>query len=181
MSALGAWRDGIRRVAGAPLILFSVWLMTTLVSVPLTLALRSEVRSHLGASLAADSAASGVNYEWMQEFADQASGLGATLRPTVLGFGAVLDNLSAFVDNTPRPLVIIGAAGTYIVLWLFVAGGIIDRYARDRATSAHGFFSASGVFLFRFFRLAIVMLAVYGLLFGYLHPWLFGTCHPADS
>jgi hypothetical protein len=177
MSPLGAWRDGVRRVASAPLILIGVWLMTALVSVPLTLALRSEVRGHLGASLAADTAASGVNYEWMQEFADQASGLGATLRPTVLGFGAVLDNLSAFVDNTSRPLVIVGAASTYIVLWLFVAGGIIDRYARDRATSAHGFFSASGVFFFRFLRLAIVMFAVYGLLFGYLHPWLFGTAY----
>ena len=177
MSPLGAWRDGLRRVAGAPLILIGVWLMTTLVSVPLTLALHSEVRTHLGASLAAETAASGVNYEWMQEFADQASALGATLRPTVLGFGAVLDNLSAFVDNTSRPLVIVGAAGTYVVLWLFVAGGIIDRYARDRATSSHGFFSASGVFFFRFLRLAIVMFAVYGLLFGYLHPWLFGTAY----
>jgi hypothetical protein len=177
MSPLGASRDGIRRVASAPLILIGVWLMTTLVSVPLAVALRSEVSSHLGASLAAETAASGVNYEWMQEFADQASELGATLKPTVLGFGAVLDNLSAFVDHTSRPLVIVGAASTYIVLWLFAAGGIIDRYARDRATSAHGFFSASGVFFFRFLRLAISMFAVYGLLFGYLHPWLFGTAY----
>jgi len=74
MSPVRAWRDGIRRVAGAPLILAGVWLMTTLVSLPLTVALRGEIRSHLGASLAADTAASGVNYEWMQEFADQASG-----------------------------------------------------------------------------------------------------------
>jgi hypothetical protein len=172
MSPVRAWRDGIRRVAGAPLILIGVWLMTTLVSLPLTVALRGEIRSHLGASLAADTAASGVNYEWMQEFADQASGLGTTLKPTILGFGAVLDNLSAFVDNTSRPIVIVGAAGAYILLWLFAAGGIIDRYARDRATGAHGFFSAAGVYFFRFFRLAIVMFAVYGLLFGYLHPWL---------
>jgi hypothetical protein len=177
MTPLSAWRDGIRRVASAPLILIGVWLMTILVSVPLTVALHSEVRNHLGDSLAAETAASGVNYEWMQEFADQASALGATLRPTVLGFGAVLDNLSAFVDRTSRPLVIVGAVGTYIVLWLFVTGGIIDRYARDRTTSAHGFFSASGVFFFRFLRLAIVMFAVYGLLFGYLHPWLFGTAY----
>jgi hypothetical protein len=172
MSPVRAWRDGIRRVAGAPLILIGVWLMTTLVSLPLTVALRGEIRSHLGASLAADTAASGVNYEWMQEFADQASGLGTTLKPTILGFGAVLDNLSAFLDNTSRPIVIVGAAGAYILLWLFAAGGIINRYARDRATGAHGFFSAAGVYFFRFFRLAIVMFAVYGLLFGYLHPWL---------
>jgi hypothetical protein len=178
MSPLRAWRDGIRRVARAPLIVAGVWLMTTLVGLPLALALRGDIRNHLGASLAAGTAASGVNYEWMQEFADQATGLGTTLKPTILGFAAVLDNLSAFVDNTSRPVVIVGAAGTYILLWMFVAGGIIDRYARDRATGIHGFFSASGVFFFRFFRLAIVMFAVYALLFGYLHPWLFERMYP---
>ena len=178
MNPVRAWRDGIRRVAGAPLILAGVWLMTTLVSLPLTLALRGEISSHLGASLAAETAGSGVNYEWMQEFADQATGVGTTLKPTILGFGAVLDNLSAFIDNTSRPLVIVSTAGAYIALWLFVAGGIIDRYARDRATGAHGFFSASGVFFLRFFRLAIVMFGVYGLLFGYLHPWLFDRVYP---
>jgi hypothetical protein len=178
MSPLGAWRDGIRRVASAPLVLAGVWLMTTLVGLPLALVLRGEISRHLGASLASESVANGVNYEWMQEFADQATGLGTTLRPTILGFGAVLDNLSAFLDNTDRPLVIVAAAGVYIVLWLFVAGGIIDRYARDRATGVHGFFSASGVFFFRFLRLALVMFAVYGLLFGYLHPWLFDKMYP---
>ena len=178
MSALAACRDGIRRVAAAPLILAGVWLMTMLVGLPLALALRGEISTHLGTSLASEPAANGVNYEWMQEFADQATGLGTTLRPTILGFGAVLDNLSAFLDNTTRPVVIVGAAGTYILLWLFVAGGIIDRYARDRATGVHGFFSASGVFFFRFLRLGLVMLAVYGLLFSYLHPWLFDRVYP---
>jgi hypothetical protein len=178
MSPLRAWRDGIRRVASAPAILVGVWVMTLLVGLPLALALRGEISRHLGSSLAAGTAASGVNYEWMQEFADQATGLGATLRPTILGFAAVLDNLSAFLDNTARPIVVVGAAVAYMALWLFAAGGIIDRYARGRGTGVHGFFAASGVFFFRFFRLAMVMFAVYGLLFGYVHPWLFDRVYP---
>jgi hypothetical protein len=68
--------------------------------------------------------------------------------------------------------VIVGAASAYIVLWLFVAGGILDRYARDRPTRAHGFFAASGVFFFRFLRLSVVMWLVYGFLFRYVHTWL---------
>jgi hypothetical protein len=175
---MSAIADGIRRVGHAPAILAGVWLLTLIVGLPLAVSMQASLREHLGASLAADSAASGANSEWMQEFADQASGVGVTFKPTIIGFGAVLDNLSAFLDHTARPLVIVGAAGTYIVLWLFVAGGIIDRYARDRATGVHGFFSASGVFFFRFFRLGLVMLAVYGLLFGYLHPWLFDRVYP---
>jgi len=133
---------------------------------------------HLGSSLAADTAASGVNYDWMQEFSDQATGLGVTFKPTIIGFGAVLDNLSAFMDDIERPVVIVGAASFYILLWIFVAGGVIDRYARDRATRAHGFFATSGVFFFRFLRLAAVQWIVYAFLFGWMHPWLFDRLYP---
>ena len=179
MTWFAAWRDGIRRVNRAPAILAGVWVLTVLVSLPLVLGLRGMLEQHLGSSLAADSAVSGVNSDWWQEFSDQATGLGVTFKPTIIGFGAVLDNLSAFLDNDSRPVIIVGAASAYIVLWIFLAGGIIDRYARDRATRAHGFFAASGVFFFRFLRLAAVMWAVYAVLFGYVHAWLFGTVFPA--
>src|SRR6478672_8045717 len=115
--------------------------MTLAISFPLAVAMRGMLAQHLGGSLAADTAAASVNYDWMQEFADQASGLGVTFKPTIVGFGAVLDNLSAFIDDAARPVVIVGAASAYIVLWLFAAGGIVDRYARDHATGAHGFFA----------------------------------------
>src|SRR5438105_12580107 len=155
-AGMSAWLDGIRRVNAAPAVLVGVWLLTVLVSLPLTLGLRSLLAQHLGRSLAAETAASGVNYDWMQEFSDQATGLGVTFKPTIIGFGAVLDNLSAFMDNDHRPVVVAGAAAAYIVLWLFMAGGIIDRFARDRPTRASGFFAVSGVFFFRFLRLAVV-------------------------
>jgi len=87
----------------------------------------------------------------------------------------VLDNLSALVDNTTRPVVIVGAAGAYVLFWLFVAGGIIDRYARDRPTRTHGFFAAAGTFFVRFLRLGLVMWGVYWVLLNSVHPWLFGT------
>src|SRR5262249_10019247 len=145
-AGMSALRDGIRRVTSAPAILLGVWAVTLLVGLPLAATLRDMLTSHLGASLAAESAVSGANAEWMQEFADQASGVGVTFKPTIIGFGAILDNLSAFIDDTTRPLVIIGAASAYIVVWLFLAGGIIDRYARERRTGADGFFAACGTF-----------------------------------
>jgi hypothetical protein len=177
MTAPAAWLDGMRRVNRAPAVLAGAWVMTVLLSLPLTAVMRGLLRDHLGSSLAADSAASGVNYDWMQEFAAQASGIGTTFGPAVLGFGAVIDNLSAFIDEVPRPIVIIGAASAYLTLWIFLAGGIIDRYARDRVTRAHGFFAASGVFFFRFVRLGALMGLAYGLLFRYLHPWLLDSVY----
>ena len=179
VSAFAAWLEGARRVNRAPAILIGVWALTLLVSVPMALAMRGLLAQHLGASLAADTAASGVNYDWMQEFSEQASGLGTTFKPTIIGFGAVLDNLSGFLDNVQRPVVIVGAAAVYIVLWIFVAGGIIDRYARDRTTHAFGFFGGAGGFFFRFLRLAAVQWIVYAVLFGALHPWLFDAIYPS--
>lgn len=175
---VAAWRDGILRVGRAPAILLGVWVVTVLASLPLTLDLRAHIERHLGSSLAADTALAGVNYLWWQEFMDQATGAATTFRPTLIGAGAVLDNLSAFLDNESRPIVITGVAVAYMLVWLFLAGGIIDRYARDRATRAHGFFAISGGFFVRFLRLAIVMGVVYGCLFGVIHPWLFDTWYP---
>src|SRR5262245_25801620 len=177
MTILEAWRDGVGRVNRAPAVLLGTWAMTLLVSLPLALVMRGMIAQHLGDSLAADTAASGVNYEWMQEFGDQASGVGVALKPTIIGFGAVLVNLSGFLDNTPRPLVIRRLAFAYFAPWTLAAGGITARYARDRAPGPHGFFSAAGVYFGRFLRLGIIQLAVYGLLFQAVHPYLFGQVY----
>ena len=174
MTIRAALRDGIHRVNSAPMVLAGLLLVTLLLALPLGLALRDMLRTHLGDSLAADTLASGVNYDWWQEFSAQASGIGTTFTPTIIGFGAVLDNLSGLLDNDRQSTVIVGAATAYLVVWAFLIGGILDRFARSRPTRSHGFFAASGVFFFRFLRLAIVMGLAYYILFGVVHGWLFG-------
>jgi hypothetical protein len=178
MSALRAWWDGLWRECYAPFILVGMWLLTVAVGLPLALALRGMIADHLGASLAAHTAVTGVNWDWWQEFSDQATGLGVTFKPNIIGFAAVIDNANDWLDNWHRPVVIAGAASAYVVLWIFFAGGIIDRYARNRPTRAQGFFAACGVFFFRFLRLAIVAWMVYGALFAWLHPYLLEDLFP---
>jgi hypothetical protein len=131
------------------------------------------LRAHLGASLAAETAASGVNQDWWEEFKAQSSGIGSTFDQTIIGFAAVLDNMSALLDFRSRGPVVLGVSGVYLFLWTFLAGGILDRYARGRPTRSQGFFGACGVFFFRFLRLAVLMALVYCLLFLYVHYWLF--------
>lgn len=178
MKILHAYGDGVRRVLAAPAMVAGLLLLTLLVALPLGLTLRGMIRTHLGDSLAAESAASGVNYDWWLEFSAQASGVGATFTPTIIGFGAVLDNLSAFADNVSHATVITAAATAYLALWAFLIGGILDRYARKRRTRPYGFFSACGVFFFRFLRLAVVMWLVYYAMFEYVHPLLFDRLYP---
>ena len=177
MTAFRTWREGLRRVVSAPSVLVVVWAMTTAVSVPLALSLRADIAAGLRGRVDAETAAQGMHYEWMQEFSAQATGLAATLRPTVVGFAAVLDNLSAYVDNVPRPAAISAAAAAYILGWIFLSGGIIGRYARG----AGRFLPDCGAYFFRFFRLALITAVVYAMLFAAVHPVLFAKIYPRLS
>jgi len=176
VTPIHALRDGIRRVLSAPSLLVSVWALTTLVALPATLAIRAEIAGNLDRSLAAGEAARGMNYAWMQEFAAHEQGLASTVRPTIVGFAAVLDNLSAFMDNIRRPGAVAATSGVLVLLWAFLSGGVIARYAGDR--QGRGFLAACTAYFFRFFRLAVITALVYGVLFSALHPLLFTRIYP---
>ena len=167
------WSDGWRRVGAAPAAIVGVFMFTLLTALPLALSLRDAIEDHLGASLAANGAADGVNYDWWQEFSAQASGIGTTFTPSVIGFATTLDSVSGLLDRRRLITPIASALAVYVMGWLFVSGGILDRYARGRGIGAYGFFAASGVFFLRFLRLGIVAGIVYWFLFAYVHDWLF--------
>lgn len=173
-----AWIDGWKRVAAAPALAAGVFLLTFALAVPLALSMRDLLRTHLGRSLEANAAADHVNYDWWLEFLAQTSGLGTTFSPTVIGFSATLDNISGLLDGQRESAPIAGALALYLAGWTFLSGGILDRYARQRRTRAHGFFAASGVYFFRFVRLGIMAGIYYWWLFDFVHPWLFDVWYP---
>jgi hypothetical protein len=178
MTATSAFREGIRRVNRAPYVVTGMFLVTLLVALPLSVALRGMIQAHLGASLVADSVAAGVNYDWWQEFSAQAAGLARTFVPSLIGFGAVLDNLTGVLDNAPLAGTIAGATVAWLVIWSFLSGGVLDRFARDRPTRTAGFFAACGTHFWRFVRLGIVGWVLYAFLFGVLHAWIFERAYP---
>ena len=173
MSVLAAFKDGWRRVLRAPTLIASLWLTTVLVALPLTFTLHRMITGHLGASLAAGAAVSGVNFDWWNEFLSQAAGVGQTFVPAILGFAAVMKNLSSIADATPVPPAIAWAVAANIGASVFLLGGVLDRLARDRRTGSSGFFAACGVYFFRYLRLAVCAGVFYAALFWWLHPWLF--------
>jgi len=174
-----AFRDGLVRVYAAPSVLFGVYLLTLLLALPFASVVRIAIADDLGPSLAAGRVADGVDYEWWQAFEERASGLATTLTPSIVGFAAPLGNLSDLADHAALPAAIAGAVGAYLAIWAFLVGGVIDRYARHRPTRPSGFFSACGVFFFRFLRLGLLALVVYALLFGVVHGWLFDRLYEA--
>jgi hypothetical protein len=178
VSVAGALREGARRVNGAWVVLAGLVVVTLLVALPLSLVLRGLIAAQLGTSAVADRVAAGVDYGWWQEFEAQATGLATTFVPSIIGFGAVLQNLGALLDRAPVAGPIAAAIGAWLVVWTFLSGGVIDRLARNRPTRASGFFAACGVHFWRLLRLGIVALAGYALLFGGLHPILFDDLYP---
>lgn len=172
MSAVATFREGIRRVNHAPMVVAGMFAVSLLVSMPLAYALQGMIAEHLGSSVAAESAATGTNYEWWREFSAQATGLGTTFVPSITGFGAVFDNLSGLLDRTPLAATIVGVTAAWMGLWSFLTGGIIDRFARARRTRSHGFFAACGMHFWRLVRLGVLAFFLYGLLFRYVHSWI---------
>ena len=173
MTALGIWLAGLRRVLRAPSLVLLLWSLTLAITVPPALALHDSIASHLGASLEADTAASGMNYEWMQEFRAQASMFGRSLRPDVIGFAAVVDNASAFADMVQRPLVVVVGSVVFVTLLWLLTPGILCRLAAGRRIGAGIFAGACGAFAGRIVRLNIVSMMFYGTLVGTFHQWLF--------
>jgi hypothetical protein len=95
---------------------------------PLSFALRDMLEAHLGASSAAGAAAAPTTNGGRS--LPRRRRHSATFVPSIIGFGAVLLNLSNPLDNVPLLTTIAGVTGAWLVLWSFLSGGILDRFAR---------------------------------------------------
>jgi hypothetical protein len=161
MTALGAFRDGVRRVNRAPAVLLGVWLMTALSVLPIALAQTANPNPRLTGLIVQGDA----GHRWLRELnrytADPAVDLGSTMSVAIRHPMRFTSNLTAWMAGE-------SASAAFLIPWLFIAGGTIDRYARDRATRAQGFFAACGVFFFRFLRLGLVIAAAFVVVSRYL-------------
>jgi len=174
-AVLGAFAEGWRRALRAPLVTFSVLLLMWLIALPLAAGLRDQIAQQLGASRTADRITGGWDTAWAAEFATDAHGVASSFTHEVLGFGGTLATLSRLLDAQPMPRTMGTAVAAYLLIWLFLSGGVLDRLARARPVATSTFFATCGVFFFRFLRMAIVVGAIYWAVFRWLQPWLLGT------
>src|SRR5262245_28730696 len=185
-----AFRLGWRRVATAPTLVGGVWLLSVLTALPAAWGVHTAVAEHVRSSLVATRIAAGPDEAWWGEFLAQARGAARTLQPEVIGAAASLSNLSKFLDGrgvsstlaapallAPPPALVATLALSFTT-WLFLTGGLIDRYARGRRLGSRAFFGACGVFFFRFIRLGVLVGLGYWLLAGPYHSLLFDVVYP---
>ena len=159
-----AFADGWGRVLRAPAILFGVFAVTWLIAFPAGLLLEHSGRVVSRGSLGL--------------IEGLTTGFYPTFTPTLLGTEAFVRHARAFITGGTPDIPFLAAAATTLVVWTFLLGGVLDRYARRRPIRAQAFFGASGVFFFRFLRLGIVAALGYYVLFGVVHPLLFPPLYP---
>src|SRR6185503_222846 len=176
-STLAVVAEGWRRVARFPVGVAALLLATAAATLPAAVLLGSSIEDHLGDSLSASTAAAGVDLRWWDEFTAQ-SGSPRSFTPAIIGGAAPVSTYSNLLDRRGPPYEVLGVLAIALVPWVFLSGGLLDRYARRRRTGARGFFGACGVFFFRFLRLGLLAGLAYALLLGPVHEWLFETAYP---
>jgi hypothetical protein len=169
--------EGWRRVARFPIGLLALLLATSAATLPAAVTLCASIEHHLGDSLSASTAAAGVDLRWWEEFTAR-SGSPRSFTPAIIGAAGPVSTYSSLLDGNGPPFEVLGALALSLLLWLFLSGGLLDRYARRRRTGARGFFGACGVFFFRFLRLGLLAGLAYAFLLGPAHEWLFDTAYP---
>ena len=173
---IAAFLDGLRRAAAAPMLLAGLWAATLAAALPLGLLLFLGIAGDLGSTATAGAVAEGWDEMWWIEFRADANAVEGTFGPWVIGFAAALFNLSNLLDGQAPGAAVLPAV-VWFLAWIFLAGGVIDRLARQRPIGSAAFFSACGGFVWRFARLGVIAAIAYGALFLWFRPWLFGDAY----
>lgn len=179
MNIARCFGEGFHRVRRAPALLGWVFLASLAVSLPLAAAMREILRGSFGTSLVQENMRRGFDMDWYGEYSRTAVGLASTFGPSVVGALPVVGNLERTLDGQLFAVdkTVLAAGIAFLFAWAFLAGGIVLCLARpDEGRTRGSFFSACGVYFFRFLRLLVVSLAIYGAVFRWvsapLHRWV---------
>ncbi|MGH9386670.1 MAG: hypothetical protein ACRD2N_20565 [Vicinamibacterales bacterium] len=175
--ALRAVASGLLTVLAAPLLVAGVLVATLAVAIPFGVVLGSRLQAALAQQQPVSAGAPDIDPEWWMEYREHTRGLEATFTPTILGFAAPLDNLSALLDASPRPWALAGPVALSGLAWAFLWGGTLHRFTRASRTSVREFM-ANG--FAHWPRLAVISGAAavfYVLLYATVHALLFGPVY----
>jgi hypothetical protein len=177
-SAWRATRDGLFLTIRAPGLLLAILLVTMTSAIPFAFAIEPALMESLALQPPAAAGSSEIDPEWWIEFRRQATGLAATFTPAILGFAAPLDNLSALLDGTPRPAALAWPVLLSAVVWAFLWGGVLHRFATGDS-SARGFLSAATRCFGRLIAITMIAAAANLLIYLSVHAVLLGTLYDA--
>jgi hypothetical protein len=166
---------GLKKTGRIPRMVVTLFLINFAFSLVLAVPIYHSLQESFGSSLVGERMAKGFDYLWWQEFRDEARGLDSTFRPSVIGKGALLDNLQYLVQmrflELPSSILILGAI--YLIFHTFLAGGILSVLRPENPRFTLGvFFQEAGTYFFRFFLLMLLSWALF-LIIGLVYSLVF--------
>ena len=177
MPAIRALLAGLWAVVRAPMLLAVVAIVTLLAAAPFAVFVNTRVQASLATRPQVSLPSTEIDPEWWMEFRAHADGLAATFTPTIVGFAAPLDNLSSVLDGTRRPLALATAVALAGLLWVFLWGGLLDRFSRPGRTRLRAFVSAGLTHAPRLLVIAVAAALVNVVLYFTVHAALFGPVY----
>lgn len=178
MGVLGAILTGLRRAFGSPRILLFLWLLNLLVALPAAVAIHDAIGDSLGASLADEGLRSGFDLGWYGEYRQQGSEFERTFRPSVVGIGAVLDNLDDWfrgdIFKQHGTLVALGVG--WALVWTMLVGGVLRQVSRHAQSLTIATLLSTGArYFWRMLRLGLIAAVFYYWIYRTaraLFPWI---------
>ena len=177
ITSIRALGSGLWAVVTAPAILALVVVATMLSALPFGLVLGAELRTALANRQPVYLGTAEIDAEWWLEFREHAEGLAATFTPAIIGFAAPLDNLSAVLDGSPRPLALLVPVIVAGLLWAWLWGGVIERFDAGRGLGARAFWNAGWRHAPVFAAISVVAAAMHVALYLTVHAVLFGPVY----
>jgi hypothetical protein len=159
--------EGGSRAAAARGLVGGLWLLNLLVAGAVAVPFAESLQASIGGSLIHEKLRTGFDMGWYGELQGTARGLLATFSPAVMGAGAFLNNLEAWVsgDLWQAPPVVVTLGAAYLLLWTLLNGGILDRLCGRHEIGARltlsAFLASSGRFFWRFLQLALMAGVLY--------------------
>lgn len=171
---LRALGSGLRTVITAPALLIVVTTASVLLVLPFGLVLGSQLRTALANRQPVYLGTAEIDAEWWLAFREQAEGLAATFTPAILGAAAPLDNLSAMLDGTARPLAILGPIVLAALVWAWLWGGLLERFRAKRRIGVGAFWEAGWRHVWTFAAISLAAAVAHLVLYFTVHALLFG-------
>lgn len=175
---LRALVQGLARLPRVSRVLLLLYLASLVVGLPLAFAVRDLLKESMGSSLVAVDMTQGFDMGWYGEFAyHNPHGLAETFGPWLVGILPVLVNLERLLDGALFEVdpALLTAAAVWLLVWVFLSGGILSRFARSGGAGP-SFTADCGEYFFRFLRLlGLSLLFYFGLFKGLaepLHDWV---------
>lgn len=159
MKVMFNFGQGFAATGKATKMVLFLFLLNFIFSLILSIPMYNSLKESVGQSEVGNRLAAGFDYLWYEEFQDQAEGLETAFSPSLIGKGAILNNLESLIQMSFffAPPILIAFGLSYLILRVFLAGGILSIFNQDipRFTMKE-FFQGAGSHFIRFLGLMLL-------------------------